>query len=71
MFNLCLLKKGRKDECIDQLEVCERQISNLEHEINLLDKHSLNTKLKTRMEYVCNRLRQYVRDRENPSILKK
>lgn len=70
MFNLCLLKQGRKHECIDQVEVCERQIANLEHEIHILEKHSLNTKLKARMEYVCNRLRQHIRDNEN-GILKK
>ncbi len=64
MFNLCLLREGRKHECIDQVDVCEKQIANLQNEIYVLEKHHINEKLKIKMEYVCTRLRKYINSKK-------
>lgn len=69
MFNLCLLNQGRKHECVDIVEVCERQIANLEHEIKIMRKHGLNTRLASRMVFMRNRLQTYI-DEHQKAIVK-
>ena len=69
MFNLCLLNQGRKHECVDIVEVCERQIVNLEHEIKMMRKHNLNTLLASRMVFIRNRLQTYI-DEHKREIIK-
>ena len=60
MFNLCLLQRGRKTECLNRREVCTKQIANLESEIKLLQDHNLNKKLENKMSFMVKQLKRYV-----------
>lgn len=55
-----MLNEGRKHDCVDQIEICIRQIANLENEIRVLEEHDMNKKLKEKMEYVQYRLKKHV-----------
>lgn len=65
MFNLCMLNEGRQHSCVDQIEVCIRQIENLENEIRILEKHEIDSPLKEKMKYVQMRLKKHVLSKRN------
>ena len=68
MFNLCMLNQGRQHTCIDQIDVCIRQIKNLENEVKILEKYNVGNELKDKMEIIIHHLKRHVLSKRKERI---
>lgn len=60
MFNLCLLQRGRKESCIDKVDMARKQIANLQSQIAVMEKHNVAEDLTSKMKHMKSLLERFI-----------